>query len=348
MGEAHRRGIVHRDLKPANLFLTRAPDGSPVVKVLDFGISKNTIDSAQHGLTNPAALMGSPLYMSPEQMRSARDVDHRTDIWSLGAVLYELLAGSPPFTADSVPALIACIMQETPRSLADLRADLPEGLVAIVRRCLEKDRASRFNDVGELAGALSPYAPHRSMAVVERAARILGSIPPPPQSRSSVPAPSLVREAVSLQQGTAPGWAGNHGGTLESPTARRRSLALPIGAGIAVAAVAAVGYAVSARHSDTPIAVEPREAVVATQSVAPMPPTSVAPAPAQVPAPTPVAEPVVPVPESAAVAAPKSDAPKLVPAEKKPRAVASTAPSADAASSTETKPKSSLKMSIKR
>ena len=179
MAEAHRLGIVHRDLKPANLFLTQAPDGSPVVKVLDFGISKTSIDSAQQALTNPAALMGSPLYMSPEQMRSAREVDHRTDIWSLGAVLYELLAGSPPFTADSVPALIASIMSDTPRSLRNLRADLPDALIGIVMRCLEKDRASRFNDVGELAGALSPFAPHRSMAVVERAARILGSIPPP-------------------------------------------------------------------------------------------------------------------------------------------------------------------------
>jgi serine/threonine-protein kinase len=340
MAEAHRLGIVHRDLKPANLFLTQAPDGSPVVKVLDFGISKTSLDSAQQGLTNPAALMGSPLYMSPEQMRSAREVDHRTDIWSLGAVLYELLAGSPPFMADSVPALIACIMSDSPRSVRDFRADLPEALAAIVMRCLAKDRAARFNDVGELAAALSPFAPHRSMAVVERAARILGSIPPPPQSRSSVPAPSLAREALSLPQGTAPGWAGNHGGTLESRSTGRRNGWIAITLGAAVAIVALIGYAVRGQTTE-PIAVEPREPVNATKSVAPSLPTDPAPAPDRAP----VAEPVVSVPASLPSA---SAPPRPSVSEKKPPAVAAAVPSAVATTSAENKPKSSLKMSIKR
>jgi serine/threonine-protein kinase len=259
-------------------------------------------------------------------------------------VLYELLAGSPPFMADSVPALIACIMSDSPRSVRDFRADLPEALAAIVMRCLEKDRAARFNDVGELAAALSPFAPHRSMAVVERAARILGSIPPPPQSRSSVPAPSVAREALSLPQGTAPGWAGNHGGTLESRSTGRRNGWLPIALGAVVAIVALLGYAVRGQRAE-PIAVEPREPVSATKSVVPSLPTGPAPAPERAP----VAEPVVSVPASLpSASAPRSEPLRASVSEKKPQAVAAAAPSAVATASAENKPKSSLKMSIKR
>jgi serine/threonine-protein kinase len=347
MAEAHRLGIVHRDLKPANLFLTQAPDGSPVVKVLDFGISKSSIDGSQQGLTNPAALMGSPLYMSPEQMRSARDVDHRTDIWSLGAVLYELCAGQPPFSADSIPALIAAIMSDPPGSLRDRRPELPEGLVAIILRCLEKDRTMRFNDVGELAAALCAFAPHRSMAVVERAARILGSIPPPPQSHSSVPVPSIAGEAQSLHAGTTPGWTGHHAGGQQRPQGRRRSLPWAIGIA-SVIAVAALGSYTLSRRNEHPAGLARGEPANAMTAVAPLP----EPGPAPVPSPTPVAEPVV----SAAVAPP--DVPSAVPARRaeparsapspKPRASASAASSAAAATSAESKPKNSLKMSIKR
>jgi serine/threonine-protein kinase len=101
MAEAHVAGVVHRDLKPANLFLTRGPDGRALVKVLDFGISKlMSTDTSQLSLTS--GVLGSPLYMSPEQLRSAKDIDHRSDVWSLGTILYELVAGFPAFQADGL------------------------------------------------------------------------------------------------------------------------------------------------------------------------------------------------------------------------------------------------------
>ncbi|MBM4363359.1 MAG: serine/threonine protein kinase, partial [Deltaproteobacteria bacterium] len=115
LAEAHALGIVHRDLKPANLFLTKRADGSAQVKVLDFGISKAGVSSdsgADQSLTKTSAMMGSPLYMSPEQMRSARSVDARSDLWSLGAILFELMAGRPPFSGESLPELLARVLTD--------------------------------------------------------------------------------------------------------------------------------------------------------------------------------------------------------------------------------------------
>jgi serine/threonine protein kinase len=212
MAEAHRLGIVHRDLKPANLFLSRQLDGSASVKVLDFGISKSVFDTGSGALTNAGALVGSPLYMSPEQMRSAKDVDLRSDIWSLGAVLFELLARRPPFVADAVPMIISAILNEPPADLQALRPDLPEGLVAAVMRCLEKDPAQRFQDVSELVLALVPYAPQRAQIAAERVHRMVGSVPPPrpssapPSFGSSRPPRQASGPPVSAPPG-APGSA---------------------------------------------------------------------------------------------------------------------------------------------
>jgi serine/threonine-protein kinase len=132
MAEAHGLGIVHRDLKPANVFVIRRPDGALSVKVLDFGISKTTGIAGSRGdaaMTKTSALMGSPLHMSPEQMRSSRDVDSRSDIWSLGVILYELLTGSPPFTADTMPELVLRVVQGAPPApLRRRRPDAPPAL----------------------------------------------------------------------------------------------------------------------------------------------------------------------------------------------------------------------------
>jgi serine/threonine-protein kinase len=122
LAAAHAVGIIHRDIKPANLYLTVSGDGAPVLKVLDFGISKN-VDMAVSNLTQTQMSMGSPLYMSPEQMRSARDVDARTDVWSLGVVLFEMLTGQLPFMADTMPQLCALVLEENAPLVSQLRRE---------------------------------------------------------------------------------------------------------------------------------------------------------------------------------------------------------------------------------
>lgn len=169
--EAHAAGIVHRDLKPQNLFVARKMNGAPLVKILDFGISKATGAAAvgQMNLTDSATVLGSPLYMSPEQMRSARNVDARSDIWALGVILYELLAGKVPFDGETVTELCLKVVIEKERPLADQRPEVPTALTEIVHRCLAKDPNERYPSVAALADALDPFsrsaekgAPHRS------------------------------------------------------------------------------------------------------------------------------------------------------------------------------------------
>ena len=162
--EAHQLGIVHRDLKPENLFLARTPEG-PVLKILDFGISKYVggVGSAlrrapRSTLTKPGTAVGSPFYMAPEQMRAAPDLDARADIWSLGAILYELLTARCPFEAESPAALCAKVMAEATPSLHAFSESIPERLDAILRHCLEKEPSARYKNVGELADALADFA----------------------------------------------------------------------------------------------------------------------------------------------------------------------------------------------
>ena len=177
VAEAHSLGLIHRDLKPANLFLTRRPDGTPLVKVLDFGISKaiNVDDSALEpapSLTATHSLLGSPAYMSPEQIRRPKSVDTRTDIWSLGSILYELLVREQPFNADSPLALLAAVVSDPLPSVRDKRPDVPVELEAVIARCLEKKPDDRYQTVAELAEALAPFAP-RSQPSISRISGIL-------------------------------------------------------------------------------------------------------------------------------------------------------------------------------
>jgi serine/threonine-protein kinase len=175
MAEAHAAGIIHRDLKPANLFLT-ASGGMKLIKVLDFGISKNIEDPvggrAGMSLTKTAAVFGSPLYMPPEQMRSAREVDARSDIWSLGVILYEILTGQPPFDAELYPDLVVKISMAPAKPPSMLRREIPAKLDQVILRCLEKKPADRFQSVGELAAALAPFAPPHARGSAERIQRM--------------------------------------------------------------------------------------------------------------------------------------------------------------------------------
>ena len=185
VGDAHARGIVHRDLKPANLFVVDRPGGGQMIKVLDFGISK-TLSDGPRGLsiTEPATLMGSPGYMSPEQLESSRNVDARTDIWSLGVILYEMVTGSLPFDGDSVPQLVRAV-------IAGQRAPLvghARELEPVVARCLQQDRGARFPNIVELCDALAPF-----VREVAGSARVVEGpvVPGPAASTASAGSPAV-------------------------------------------------------------------------------------------------------------------------------------------------------------
>jgi eukaryotic-like serine/threonine-protein kinase len=175
MAEVHAHGIVHRDLKPGNLFVTRRPDGTPLVKVLDFGIAKSTLpmNDGERVVTMTLVALGTPLYMSPEQIRSSRDVDARADVWSLGAILYELLAGRPAFGGNSVANITAQVLEAQPRSVAAIRPDVSPDLDRALGRALAKQPEQRFVDVAAFANAIAPFAGDAGQAHAERAARIL-------------------------------------------------------------------------------------------------------------------------------------------------------------------------------
>jgi len=214
LADAHAHGIIHRDIKPENLFIVNGTGDWRTVKILDFGISKlaltGKISDVDLTSVKTEVMMGSPHYVSPEQIRSTRDVDHRTDLWSLGVVMYELLGGRMPFVEDhSLTALIAEILERPHRPLRELRPDLPAELIAVVERCLAKTPDQRYQTAAELAVALLPFAPKRARGAVERALAVsrasgmgkseiglLSSVPPPnPDSHRvsgelSIPQPS--------------------------------------------------------------------------------------------------------------------------------------------------------------
>jgi eukaryotic-like serine/threonine-protein kinase len=187
VGEAHAAGIVHRDLKPANLFCAEEVGGSICIKVLDFGISK--LSGVDLTLTNEGEMLGSPLYMSPEQINSSKSVDARSDIWSLGVLLYQLVAGRTPFHAETLTHLYSRVFLEEPTPLRAFRNDAPPGFEAVLVRCLQRDREQRFADVAAFAAALAPYAPEHARVYAGRVSRAMGRKGAPAASAPELPAP---------------------------------------------------------------------------------------------------------------------------------------------------------------
>lgn len=179
LADAHAQGVVHRDVKPENLFVARDASGWRSLKIFDFGISKFSLTGRYSDVDlasmRTEAMMGTPHYISPEQIRSTRDVDHRTDIWSLGAVMFEVLSGGIlPFREErEVTALVAEVLEQPHRSLLDVAPNVPERLAAIVNRCLVKDRTLRYQTVAEVALDLLPLAPARARASAERAVSVM-------------------------------------------------------------------------------------------------------------------------------------------------------------------------------
>jgi len=171
MAHAHAKGIVHRDLKPANLFVTRRADGTTCIKVLDFGISK--AGTREDSITAVNARLGSPSYMSPEQVRNSKDVDTRSDIWSLGVILFEMLMGEPPFTGENHVEVFAGIMAKDPAPVSKSRRDVPDSFDAVIADSLQRDREKRTASVAELAKRLCPFASFEGRRSADRIVRIV-------------------------------------------------------------------------------------------------------------------------------------------------------------------------------
>ena len=280
IAEAHAVGIVHRDLKPSNLFATKRRDGTPLVKVLDFGISKtaqlNSNTGSQENLTASGLVMGSPGYMSPEQLRSAKAADARSDIWSLGVIVYELLTGKQPFTGETMGETFARIISEPPPPMRKERPEIPDALAAVVMQCLERDVGRRVQTVGEFATKLAPFGPRDAGMLVDRIRRMSPTGQSSSQPVSSGPntmtaMPFSGSDSMPSGSGsneTGPAWL--RSGTL--PGVRRRSplVWLTIATvGVGVAIVVAGVYTVVGMRGD--------EAAKAVASAAPPPSAPLAP-----------------------------------------------------------------------
>ena len=302
IAEAHALGIVHRDLKPANLFVAHLPGGVQSVKVLDFGISKMTGLSGsgsggQDSATRTQALMGSPLYMSPEQMQSSKDVDARTDVWALGIILHELITGASPFVSDTMPELVLKIMQTEPAPLRVSRPDAPEGVETAIFRCLTKARTQRFQTVGALASALAPFGSRKARLSLERISRVMAAAGMS-NGDGVATLPSAPPSAVGA--GTAKAFGTSVQGEPRKSPAVALGLVALIAAGVAGAFVAREHLVERTAPLVSVNPPTPELPKSVSGSVSPAPPVSVLPVPTPVELRT--APSATPVPEASAAA----------------------------------------------
>ena len=293
LGEAHANGIIHRDIKPANLFALSAPvRGRTFIKVLDFGIAK-VLDAAP--ATGTLTVMGSAYYMSPEQLRSAKNVDPRADIWSLGVTLYELITGRHPFEGDSLPAVLMSISCDEPVSPRVHCPDLPPGLETALLRCLVKDPSARLQSVAELVEALTPFAGDRPSD--DFVLEIKGSPTPvlPATSASaggSTPDATKASSApMNLETGATLAQFSSSNPGMKQPS-RRRPVVMWGAAGVAAAALVAGAAGLvsgTSRTAPPPAAAGGAPRTAQSEAQAPPTPSAAAPADSGQAAPTPAA-----------------------------------------------------------
>jgi len=300
IAEAHALGIVHRDLKPANLFLTQRTDGSPCIKVLDFGVSKVLTSNAtgEQGVTTTHTVLGSPRYMSPEQLVSTRDVDQRTDVWALGVILFELVTGTAPFAGSTVSDLAGNIMTAEPASMRSLRRDLPPGTEKLVQACLEKRREQRLQSVAEFAKRLIEFAPKHSRVSLERILRLSKVASAPVE----VPKQEQRRDLAFADTETV----GDFSRTNSRVTPRKWWIA---GAAALVALGAvflSIGQIWSRARASSITEESASGAAMSAAAPVPMPSAVVAPASSPLPAPAPSAAPPASAPIASTSAAPSS------------------------------------------
>lgn len=293
LAHAHAVGLVHRDIKPANLFLACRPDGGNIIKMLDFGISKAVRSRPEDRVLTGQAVLGSPVYMSPEQLRNAKDIDARADIWSIGVVAYELLSGKPPFDGDGVGEIFAAILENNPVPLHSVNWRMPPEISDILAKCLQRKPEDRWADAAELARALKPFGSGAFNSVIERAeqvlsrAKLLKKTETPSEARRVVAALNEVAERarttgggratisetaafpLTMAKGAGqPPPAADSGASLESERERAGALARPKGLlnrmgatrwlGAAAAAVVIVGAVVAVVRSGRASAADKR------------------------------------------------------------------------------------------
>ncbi len=231
--KAHEVGVVHRDIKPANLFLARRDGGERMVKLLDFGVAKVKMDHAQDAenaaLTKTGSILGSPLFMSPEQARGSKDIDHRADIWSIGVVMYQALTGRSPFQhCTALGELILAINSQEPPPVQQFAPWIPPEVAAIVHATLRRDPAERFQSAGDMYNAIRALLPNgitlteeMLVPLAQQARQNVGahfSVPPPSANRPlSVPPPALRTQAPMPGSIPPPAGTGFTGMPLPSP-----------------------------------------------------------------------------------------------------------------------------------